>query len=237
MNKQTVVESYTAFHKQNTPKNLYPTEWVLRTLQGRYPNLGFDKTNYENGTILDIGFGDGRNWPVLNDLGMKIHGIEVSQDILDIGHARASILKIPVTLKVGRNNAIPYDNMFFNYILACHSCYYIDGGSTFHDNLSEYSRVLKPGGWIFVSVPENGSSICEEAVSLGDGHYRIVKDPWGLRNGYTFRSFENGSEIEQAFGEHFDSFSIGICKDDYFGIKINLFLVVCRKKVQREEGV
>jgi SAM-dependent methyltransferase len=223
-NKKTVVESYSAFWKNaKQAKNLYPTEWVLRTLQGSYPQLSFDKSTYENGRILDIGFGDGRNWSILNDLGMRIYGVEISPDIVNLGNERALRLNVPVEIRVGRNNHIPFKDKFFNYILACHSCYYIDEGSTFRDNLSEYARVLQPDGWLFASVPENGASICDGATALGDGHYKITNDPWGLRNGYTFRSFENEDEIRKSMGDFFDSFSIGLCKDNYFGIKINLF--------------
>ncbi|MDA0990820.1 MAG: hypothetical protein O3A51_08720, partial [Verrucomicrobia bacterium] len=82
MSEGTVTKSYTDFHKRQPLRNLYPTEWVLRTLQGSYPGLSFDKSRYSGGAILDIGFGDGRNWPILRDLGLNIHGVEISEDIL-----------------------------------------------------------------------------------------------------------------------------------------------------------
>lgn len=202
----------------------------MRTLQGKYPGLSFDKSKYVGGRMLDMGFGDGRNWPVLNDLGFEIHGVEISEDILAIGRERASQIGIPVTLKVGRNNSIPYNNSFFDYILACHSCYYVDGGTSFDDNVKEYARVLRPGGWMFASLPEKHSSICDGMHQLSDGHVEITKDPWGLRNGYVFRIFESEDEIRNAFSGYFDSFSIGLCCDNYFGIRINLYIAVCRRK-------
>lgn len=230
MNQKDVTDSYTAFHQKQHPRNLYPTEWVLRTLQGNYPKLVLPKKGYVGGKILDMGFGDGRNWPILHDLEMVIHGVEISDEILAIGCERAERMGIPVVLRSGRNAHIPYEDRFFNYILACHSCYYVDGGTTFDDNLREYSRVLASNGWLIASVPENTSTICEGARELGDGHLEITNDPWGLRNGYVFRAFGSEAGVRQAFAPYFDSFSIGLCRDDYFGICINMYLVVCRRR-------
>jgi SAM-dependent methyltransferase len=225
---ENVRVSYTDFHKRHNPRHVYPNEWVIRTLLGRYPKLCLDK-RYQDATILDVGFGDGRNWSLLNDLGFDIYGVEITEDIVALGRERARRLGISVRLEVGRNSSIPFPDDSFDYVLASASCYYVDAGTSFSENLKEYQRVLKPGGILLATLPEMGSSIFKGCIELADGHVRICDDPWGLRNGYIFKWFQSPQDIEETFRPYFDSFSIGLCRDDYYGIQINLFLLVCRK--------
>lgn len=227
---QSIARTYTDHYLSHNPTHIYPTEWVVRTLLGDYPTLSMDRSTYRGGTILDVGFGDGRNWPLLNDIGFEIHGIEIAEAILDLGRQRARSLGIPVELNLGTNASIPYGDGFFDYLLACHSCYYIDAGKTFTDTLREYARILKPGGTAILSLAEATAAIFDGCLDLGEGHVEIRNDPWGLRSGSVFRRFYSADEVATAFSPYFESLSLGHCRDDYYGIQINFFLLVCRKR-------
>lgn len=227
---QDVKESYTAFHVSHNPAHVYPSEWVIRTLLGKYPQLNLDKSRYRGAKILDVGFGDGRNWPLLLNAGFDVYGVEITDDIIAMGKERARSLGMNATLKLGTNSAIPFADNVFDYVLASASCYYVDKGTSFRDNLAEYSRVMKPGATLLATLPEASSSIFEGCTELPDGHVEIRNDPWGLRNGYVFRRFQSKSELIEAFSPYFDSFSVGLCCDDYYGVQINLFLLVCTRK-------
>jgi SAM-dependent methyltransferase len=230
MTVEDVKESYTAFHLSHNPAHVYPSEWVIRTLLGNYPRLSLDKSKYRGAKLLDVGFGDGRNWPLLDNCGIQIHGVEITEEIIALGLERARALGIEAALKLGKNSAIPFADDFFDYALASSSCYYVDKGTSFSDNLAEYSRVLKPGGILLATLPEAGSSIFDGCAELDEGHVEIRNDPWGLRNGYIFRRFHTEEELVETFSSRFDSFSVGLCRDNYYGVQINLFLLVCRKK-------
>ncbi len=222
--------SYTEFHARKNPTNVYPPEWLIRTLLGTYPRLSIDHRRYPNSRILDVGFGDGRNWPLLDNIGFHIHGVEITDRIVALGYERARHLGIEVDLKTGSNAAIPFEDEYFDFIVASSSCYYLDDGTVFADNLREYSRVLKPGGILLASLPESTNAIFEGAVNLGDGVVEIRNDPWNLRNGYRFRWFVDEDDVREAFSPWFESFSIGLCRDNYYGIQINAFLLVCERK-------
>jgi SAM-dependent methyltransferase len=70
-------------------------------------------------------------------------------------------------LRVGRNSSIPYEDGTFDYILACHCCYYCDEGETLIDNLKEYHRVLKPGGALISSVADRKSYLFKVIFFIG----------------------------------------------------------------------
>jgi SAM-dependent methyltransferase len=199
-------------------------------LQGRYPELTLDKSRYAGAKILDVGFGDGRNWPLLHNLSFDIYGLEISEEILALGRRRAAALGLTVTLKLGTNSVIPFGNQYFDYLLASSSSYYVDKGTSFAQTVEEYGRVLRPGGILLATLAAEGSSIFEDSTDLGAGVFEIRRDPWQLRNGYMFRRFDSQEEVIAAFSPYFECFSIGLCCDNYYGVQINLFLLVCSRK-------
>src|SRR5262245_25166607 len=144
---------YADFYRKRDPVHVYPVEFVVRALLGNYPRHRTNPSEYAGKKVLDLGFGDGRNMPLLRNLGMRIYGVEISQDICDLTHARMTKLDVDVTLAVGRNHSIPFEDAAFDIVLACHACYYVDPGKRFNDNILEIFRVLKPGGSFVFSAP------------------------------------------------------------------------------------
>lgn len=217
--------------KYTTDKSnaIYPVEFVVRAFLGTYPELHMPKDEYNGRRILDLGYGDGRNMPLLSNLGLKIHGVEISEDINRHVQERLAVLGIQAELKTGTNAHIPYNDAYFQYVLACHSCYYIEPGDTFSNNLAEIARVLEPSGFFIASLPMTGSYILEDAKPLPDGHYEITNDPYGLRNGTVFRVFDSEEEIRETFIPFFHNFSIGYCDDKFWGIHQKVWVVVCRR--------
>ena len=74
-------QNWATHYKNRDSINVYPTEFVVRLLLATYPNLSFEKP-HEGDTILDVGFGDGRNTKLLCELGLNVSGIEVSEEIV-----------------------------------------------------------------------------------------------------------------------------------------------------------
>src|SRR6267142_4362727 len=75
-----IAEHYGEFYSRKNPEKVYPVEFVVRTLLGTYPGLAIDRTTYRGSRVLDLGFGDGRNMPLLRDLGFEVYGVEISPD-------------------------------------------------------------------------------------------------------------------------------------------------------------
>ena len=88
--------------------HLYPVEFVVRSFLGQYPHLNLDKTKFAGSRILDLGYGDGRNMPLLHNLKFEIYGVEISEKINRLADVRLQKLGISTPLKVGRNTFIPF---------------------------------------------------------------------------------------------------------------------------------
>src|SRR5260370_1335988 len=117
---------YDDFYRERNPDYVYPVVFVVRAFLGNYPRLKTDKSSYPGKRILDIGFGDGRNMPLLHNLGMRVFGVEISQDICDLTQPRMKRLGVDVDLRVGRNHSLQI---------------HIDA-ETFHSRLREIANVL-----------------------------------------------------------------------------------------------
>ena len=226
----TLGKSYTSRYIADQRISIYPVEFVVRAFLGTYPDLQMPRNEYEGKKVLDLGYGDGRNMPLLHDLGFSVFGVEIADDINNHAQARLSSLGVEAELKTGKNHHIPYDNSFFDYVLACHSCYYIESGTSFEDNLAEIARVLQVDGYFIASLPMTDTYILQDASFLGDGYYKISRDPYNLRNGTVFRAFSQEEEICNAFSPLYKNFCIGFCDDFFWGIRQKVWIIVCQKK-------
>lgn len=218
---------YAEFYAKRDPTAVYPVEFVVRTLLGTYPLLKLDRETYPGAKILDLGFGDGRNMPLLSNLGFEIHGVEISDEICGLTRNRLERLGVTADLKVGTNSELPYPDGLFDFLLACHSCYYVKPGETFADNLREIARVLRPGGRFIFSLAKSDTYILADAEQLGGGHYRITADPYGVRDNSIFRAFASRDEIVAELSPYFGEFALGLCENDFYGIYEKVWIGTC----------
>jgi len=228
-NNQDINGNYEQFYAERAGARVYPTEFVVRTFLASYPHLVFDKPK-SGARVLDVAFGDGRNSVFLCDQGFDVSGIEITQGIVDQTQGRLQKLGYQADLRVGRNNCIPFADASFDYILACHCCYYCDEGDTFADNLKEYARALKHGGWLVASVASSASYIFNGATCLEDGSYVIQADPYNNREGYRLHAFGDEESLRQYFSPWYHNFSIGFADNNFYGITERVFWIVCQKR-------
>ena len=224
-----IQESYESFYRERDPLHVYPVEFVVRAFLGTYPRLRAEPESYPGNRVLDLGFGDGRNMPLLHNLGMSIAGVEITEEICDAARRRLDRLGIEIDAREGRNCAIPFDDQAFDVVLACHACYYVDPGTKFSDNIAEIARVMKPGGRFVFSAPMASSYIFEGADDIGEGHMRVARDPYGVREGHVLKKFDSEADIRQTLDPLFGEFATGCCRNDFWGIEEHVWTVVCRR--------
>ena len=228
--------AYTRRYRNAGSGILRPNEWVVRAFLGTYPQHRLDPSRYKGASILDLGFGDGRNTEFLCDLGFEVSGTEITPEICEIAHRRLAQLGKRVELSVGRNNNLPYADETFDYLLASHSCFYLDGDDDFAVNLEEIVRVMRSDAVFVGTVPMTTNQYFAESVDLGSGIRLIKKDALGLREGARLMSFNSEQDVEDHFAKHFDEVRIGKWKNTFWGIREHMFLVVALRASTQGSG-
>lgn len=221
--------NYTQFYTKITSEYVYPTEFVVRTFLANYPNLNYEKPKAGD-KVLDVGCGDGRNTRFLCEQGFEVSGTEISEKIVELSKSRLHSLGFSADIRVGRNNCLPFDDVFFDYILAAAVMYYVDENNSLMDNIIEYSRVLKSGGYLIASIANEDSYVFQGSILMNDGSRQIMNDPYNNRVGYKLHGFKSEDMIKEYFSPYFTDFSFGIAHNNYYGIDEKLFYVVCKKK-------
>jgi SAM-dependent methyltransferase len=232
---------WTKFYTE-TSGMMYPAEAVIRIFKGSYPNLKMPKPK-EGDSILDVGCGDGRHFPLFKSLGMKTAGTEITDEIVDdlSTRIRPSLWKRfltwlwrrklppPVDIRVGTCASLPWPDATFDYLLTWNSCYYMGPDGKLEDHVAEMARVIKPSGWIVCSVPKHNCFIFKDAEFGDDGYVTIVNDHFGLRNGERMRSFWNASALQEAFEPSFHNFSYASIDIDMFGLAYHWHVIVAQR--------
>ncbi len=230
MNK--LEKQYTDFYLKEEPLKSYPNEYVVRVFLGVYPDLSLDK-NYNGKNVLDLGMGDGRNLRFLAEKGFDVNGVEISEEICS--HVKSSMekLEIKAQIKVGKNDSIPFDNSYFDYLVSWNSSYYMgdyENCYSYRENVNEFSRVLTNQGKLVLSVPTASNFIFENSSEIKPGYRKITNDPYDIRVGQIFRCFDDKNDLIKEFNDQFENFRFAELNDNCFGQKNYYIIMVCDKQ-------
>lgn len=210
----------------------YPAEYVIRIFKGSFPRLEMPKPQAGQ-SVLDVGCGDGRHLPFFHTLGLDAYGVEVTQPIVE--HLRDSLAPLGIgrhQLQEGSCSKLPFADATFNYLVAWNSAYYMSLDNVdFKVHADEMVRVVRPGGWLVLSVPKPTAFIFEGSESSDKPGCRVIqRDPFGVRMGEIMRVFESREELADSFKDHCDIFCHADIHDDCFGFAYHWYLLVARKK-------
>ncbi len=204
-------------------KKGYPEMFVVRLLTGSFPVAGIEDRDYKGKRLLDLSCGYGRNLGLFRDLGFDIYATEVSEDIV-----RELSRRYPdIEFRVGWAHKLPFEDGFFDGVVACNSCYYLPDRLTFGDNIREIHRVIRKGGWFVGSILASDHSIFKGAVLQSDGSFVITQDLQGLRNNCRLQGASSKEEVKTLLSPLFYRFRIGYFCDDFEGFRRSFFYFCC----------
>jgi SAM-dependent methyltransferase len=137
----------------------------------------------ERPRVLDIGCSVGATVKAANDMGWQASGVDVSQGAIDFCRNEGlDCHKIDST-------ALPFADHTFDLVTNWHV---IEHVADVHETLSEWRRVLRPGGLMILETPD---STCWKAQILGPRYTKF----WPPEHLYTFDT-ANLTSILQSSG-------------------------------------
>ena len=105
-------------------------------------------------TILDLGCGTGRHVVYLARSGFSVFGLDNSPEGLRITRQWLDEERLDANLRLqGMTEQLPYEDRFFDAVISVQVIHHADI-ATIRRIVQEITRILKPGGLLFVTVPQ-----------------------------------------------------------------------------------
>jgi hypothetical protein len=108
------------FYRQRDPEHVYPVEFVVRAYLGSYPRLPRSERPFAGARVLDLVAETAATWRCSRTWDDRIRRRDFRHRARTTERMRR--LGVTVDARVGRNQSIPFDDRFFDQVLACHSC-------------------------------------------------------------------------------------------------------------------
>ncbi len=103
--------------------------------------------------ILDIGCGTGRHLVYLAKRGFSMFGFDMSQKAIDMAEEWLTEEGLSANVMHSRmEDGFPYENMLFDAVISIQVIHH-NRIAAIKSTISEIERVLRPGGYIFITVP------------------------------------------------------------------------------------
>ncbi len=208
----------------NYPK--YPNEVMLKIIFGNY----LEKSVKPQGSwkVLDVGCAFGSNLIPFADMGCTIHGIDIHSDIANSAKKMMDSRGYSEgVFSEGSNRSIPYEDNCFDLLLSINTLHYEGSEQDMLDALSEFKRVLKPGGVLYLSTvgPEHEIYLRSKLLK---NHINEIQN-FGFRDGEKFFFFDNERYLKYYLEKYFKHIETGRVQEKLMKLPLDFLIGVARK--------
>ena len=225
MKIKKLAKNYYNLYK-NRPK-VYPSDLSLKFFKSHNEIKNIKKYKKK---ILDIGFGDGRDMILFNDLGMDVYGIEIDKKIIN-EFKKNNHYKFTKNLRVGTNNLSHYENNFFDFIYAATSCSYFENDKISINQIFEnINKALKKGGFFLGYIIGHKSTLLENSKKIKKNLFKLKDNKLNLRSNQLYYTYKNKKQLQfDLIKAKFKNIQIYEQNLNWFGRKTQKFIFVSKK--------
>jgi len=208
----------------NFPK--YPHEVMLKVVFGGY--LKQPIRPQPDWKVLDIGCALGSNLIPFADIGCQVHGVDIHQGITDnatkVMNGRGYT---DIQFLEGTNRSLPFPDNYFDLVLSVNTLHYESSNEHIMDALSEFRRVLKAGGALFISTVGPDHEIYRRS-RLVDEHINLIQN-FGFRSGEKFFFFDNERYLDHYLSKIFVDVETGKVTEKLMTLQLDFLIAAARK--------
>jgi ubiquinone/menaquinone biosynthesis C-methylase UbiE len=159
-----------------------------------------DRISLEGAKVLEVGTGSGVIAAALKDT-VGPDGEVWAVDTVDQRIDPEAVSFLPVT-----NTKLPFPDGTFDLVISNHVIEHVGDWEAQHDHMRELARVLRPGGWVYLAMPNRWAPV--------EPHFKLPFLSWlpeGRRSGYV-RAAKRGprydcrpltrAQLEELFRAH-----------------------------------
>ncbi len=203
----------------------------MKIFLGRNPGLDLRGVNFFGKSILEVGFGDGRDLVLFSNLGFNVFGVEVDEQVVKHTQRKLAESAVKTELRVGYNDETGFESNSLDYVYSAAALMYLRNElSSIHGTLSHIFDIVRPGGKLFATFTRSDSHIVEGSQRL-DRNRIIVKDPFfRQREGQLYWLHSSKEEVERdVLGAGFSNCKVYDYNVDWFGTRETAFICVAAK--------
>lgn len=205
----------------------WPNEAMVKLLFGGSNYLEVPFHPNSSWRVLDVGCGFANNLVPFADIGCECHGVDLTSEMVAAVQEVMRDRNYSMAFEVGHNRSLPYPDSHFDLLLSVNTLHYEGSEQNFQAALREFSRVLKPGGGIYISTVGPDHSIQRRAEVLGDHRYR-VRD-FGFRTDEEFFFCDNEGYLENYLTDTFENVEIGRVSETLMKLPLDFLVAVGHK--------
>lgn len=210
---------------------VYPSVFALKMFLGKNPDLDLRGEDFSGKSILDIGFGDGRDLVLFHSLGFDVFGVEVQKKVVEHTQKKFKKFGIKSTLTVGYNDETGFEQNSFDYVYSNAALMYLRSEvSNIHGTLSHIYDILKTGGRLLGTFTSFDSHITRDSSKI-DKNRIICKDPfYKQREGQIYWLHSSKEEVERdLLNAGFFNCKVYNYDVDWFGTREAAYIFVASK--------
>lgn len=212
------------FNSNHPP--IWPNEFLVKLVSSSaYSKI--KESMKESPKVLEVGIFAGNNARMLRDEGYSVYGSEVNQDMVDLGVQSLSKMGISdVEIRIGANDKLDYPDEFFDLLVSINTIHY-SAGDVSQEAVSEFARVLKPGGFAVIETPSEQHYVRSSSFRSSE-----LKWEWkagGFREGSLLGFFDNAQHFKACLSKSFSDISILTRSEQFENRELAWWIAVCRK--------